>query len=86
MTGWTQIMTSKSLFQTNFTLKSHRVTTFFDIIKIVSMSRNLEIMSQNSSVSLLTDMTKFADFWRKHTDIRRTQVVCNMIHIFFRSC
>ena len=37
---------------------------------------------QSISVVFL-DITKFADFWLKNTDVSRTQGVCHVIHIFF---
>ena len=37
MTSWTEIMTSKTLFQNTFILRRPRVTTSADIIKIVTV-------------------------------------------------
>ena len=37
------------------------------------------------SISVFLDITKFADLKRKNTDVRRTQGVCHVIHIFFGS-
>ena len=34
------------------------------------------------SMSVLLDIVKFADFWRKNADVSRTQEVCHVIHIF----
>ena len=88
-------MTSKPLFQNNFTLRRPGVAIFLDIIKILPMfiktifkdSRKLEIMYQNAnvlSISLFLNITKFADF-RKKNAFSRTQGVCHVIHIFFGS-
>ena len=35
------------------------------------------------SLSVFIDITKVADFWRKNTDVRRTQGVCHRIYIFY---
>ena len=35
------------------------------------------------SISVFLDITKFADFPRKNTDVSRTQWVCHVFHIFF---
>ena len=37
------------------------------------------------SVSVFLDMTNVADFRRKNADVSRTQEVCHVIYIFFRS-
>ena len=36
-------------------------------------------------MSAFLDITKVADFWRKNADVNRTQEVCHLIYIFFRS-
>ena len=33
--------------------------------------------------TVLLDIAKFADFWRKNADVSRTQEVYHVIHIFF---
>ena len=74
--SWIEIMTSKPLFQNNFTLRRPGVAIFLDIIKILPMfiktifkdSRKLENMYQNAnvlSISLFLNITKFADFRKK---------------------
>ena len=35
------------------------------------------------SVSAFLDIAKYADFRWKNADVSRTEVVCNVIHIFF---
>ena len=37
------------------------------------------------SISAFLDTTKVADFRWKHAEIRRAQVVCHMIYLFFGS-
>ena len=37
------------------------------------------------SISVFLDITKLADFWRKNANISRSQEVCHVIHIFFKS-
>ena len=37
------------------------------------------------SIYVFLDITKFADFWWKNADDSRTQVVCQVIHIFLES-
>ena len=37
------------------------------------------------SISAFLDIAKFADFWCKNADVSRTQGICYVIHIFFRS-
>ena len=37
------------------------------------------------SISVFSDIAKFADFQRKNADVSRTQGVCHLIHIFFGS-
>ena len=34
------------------------------------------------SISIFLDIAKFADFQRKNADVKRTQGVCHVIHIF----
>ena len=36
-------------------------------------------------ISVFLDITKVADFWGKNTNVGKTQGVCHMIYIFFRS-
>ena len=35
-------------------------------------------------ISAFLDVAKFADFKLKNVDISKTQVLCHVIHIFFR--
>ena len=35
------------------------------------------------SVSVFIDITKVADFSWKNADVRRTQGVCHVIHVYF---
>ena len=37
------------------------------------------------SISLFSDIAKFADFQSKNADVSRTQGLCHVIHIFFGS-
>ena len=37
------------------------------------------------SITVFLDIANFADFWQKNDDVRRTQGVCYVIHIFFGS-
>ena len=37
------------------------------------------------STSVFLDIAKFADIWQKNADVSRTQGVCHVIHIYFRS-
>ena len=37
------------------------------------------------SISAFLDIAKFADFQWKNADVRRTQEVCHVTHIFFGS-
>ena len=37
------------------------------------------------SISLFSDIAKFADFQIKNADVSRTQGLCHVIHIFFGS-
>ena len=36
-------------------------------------------------ISVFLDIAKFSDFRLKNADVRRTQGVCHVIHIFCRS-
>ena len=35
------------------------------------------------SIFVLLDIAKFPSFWRKNTDVSRTQGVCQGVHIYF---
>ena len=37
------------------------------------------------SITVFLDIAKFADFLLKNADVSRTQGVCHVIHIFFKS-
>ena len=37
------------------------------------------------SISAFLDIAKFVDFWWKSADVNRTQNVCHVIYIVFRS-
>ena len=37
------------------------------------------------SISVFSDIVKFADFWWISVDVSRTQGVCHVIYIFFGS-
>ena len=37
------------------------------------------------SINLFLDITKVADFWWKNADFSKTQRVCHVIYMFFRS-
>ena len=61
---------------------------FADIIKILTRfikksSKTQEKLKQ--SISVFLDITKFADFWWENANVNRTQGVCNMIDVLFRS-
>ena len=44
-------------------------------------------MYQNAVYAIIVflDIAKFADFWWKNADVRRTEGVCQVIHKFFGS-
>ena len=42
-------------------------------------------MYQNAIYICILDITKFADFRWKNSDVSKTQRVCHGIHIFFES-
>ena len=80
MKSWTEIMTSRPLFQNTFILRRPRVAIFADIIKIVTMFiktifedskklKELEIMDQNAIYICIS--------WYSN--------ICHVIHVFFGS-
>ena len=36
-------------------------------------------------ISVFLDITKYADIWWKNADVNRTQGICHVIPMFFRS-
>ena len=49
------------------------------------MLKELEIIYQIKSLSVYLIITKVTDFYWKNVDVSRTQNVCHVIYIFFRS-
>ena len=49
------------------------------------MFKKLKIIYRKAIISVFFDMAKFANFWRKSTDVIRTQGLCQVINIFFGS-
>ena len=47
--------------------------------------KNLEIFIKMPSTPVFPDITKIADFQWKNADVSRTQVICNVIYVFFTS-
>ena len=75
-------MTYKSLFSNIFILRRPGVANFADIIKVLTMfikkvrRFRSNVPTCNLYLSVFSDIAKFAD-------VRRTQGLCHVIHIFF---
>ena len=54
-------------------------------LKTQKMFKKLEIIYRKAIISVFFDMAKFANFWRKSTDVIRTQGLFHVINIFFGS-
>ena len=93
----TEIMKSWPLFQNTFILRRPRVTIFSEIIKIVTrfiktffkeskkVKRIRNYLPKCNLISVFLDIAKLAGFWWKNANVRRTQVLCHVIHTIFGS-
>ena len=52
-------------------------------MKTPKKSKESEILYQNKSISVFSDIAKFADFQRKNADVSTTQGVFHVTDIFF---
>ena len=86
-------MTSQPLFQNNFILRRPGVAISLDIVKTVTFFIKIILQKvkiirnciKMQSIHLFLDIARFDDLRWKIADVSRSQGLCHMIHIFFKS-